>query len=440
MGSAWWRDYRQLQAGAPWAIAIAGVIAALASSAAGGVFGGLATLALAAGAVTAVLLMRQAADDHVALARQDARQASAKIAAAEADARTARDTAAALEERYGDAESWQAFAAAQANFASGADISEDAAPSQGLARDAYDALMAARTRAEAAIRAIASALEAVTPTTAHTAPPILTADPLLQPAADALERLLNARRTALETAEQTADQAVNAKRSLDSELDAARSQTAARDSTLSAVRGDGDRIATQLRDTLDRAGAAAGHVRDTREAAENGSRLARDAIEAMARIEGSSARIVEIIGLIDGIAFQTNLLALNAAVEAARAGEAGRGFAVVAAEVRRLAQQSSEAARDIRQLIEGSNTEVEGGVRLVRDAGGVLESILTRIAEAEAAVSASAEAGDSCEVTLSELIQKVGAGAPSEPPANDALSSETPTFGATGTDDEWTEF
>src|SRR6185312_13650624 len=96
---------------------------------------------------------------------------------------------------------------------------------------------------------------------------------------------------------------------------------------------------------------------------------------AMDRITASSAKISNIIGLIDDIAFQTNLLALNASVEAARAGDAGKGFAVVAVEVRRLAQSAASASGDIKQLIEQSATEVKGGSRLVADAASQLVAV-----------------------------------------------------------------
>jgi len=99
----------------------------------------------------------------------------------------------------------------------------------------------------------------------------------------------------------------------------------------------------------------------------------------MGAIKDSSRKIVDIIGVIDGIAFQTNILALNAAVEAARAGEQGRGFAVVASEVRNLAQRSSQAAREIKGLIGDSVDKVDTGSRLVDEAGQTMELVVTSI-------------------------------------------------------------
>ena len=104
-----------------------------------------------------------------------------------------------------------------------------------------------------------------------------------------------------------------------------------------------------------------------------------NAVDAMQRIEQSSAQISNIIGVIDEIAFQTNLLALNAGVEAARAGEAGKGFAVVAQEVRELAQRSAQAAKEIKGLIQASGSEVSNGVKLVRETGEALRIIETHV-------------------------------------------------------------
>jgi methyl-accepting chemotaxis protein len=108
--------------------------------------------------------------------------------------------------------------------------------------------------------------------------------------------------------------------------------------------------------------------------------------EAMARIERSSSQVAEILSVIDEIAFQTNLLALNAGVEAARAGEAGRGFAVVATEVRALAQRSSTAAKDIKNLILASSQNVATGSGLVSDTANALERIAARVREIDALV------------------------------------------------------
>jgi methyl-accepting chemotaxis protein len=113
--------------------------------------------------------------------------------------------------------------------------------------------------------------------------------------------------------------------------------------------------------------------------ADEGGRMVADVVKAMQQIEGSSRRIGDIVGVIDGIAFQTNILALNAAVEAARAGEQGRGFAVVASEVRSLAQRSAAAAREIKGLIEDSRASVERGAGLVGGAGDRMQDLVQTV-------------------------------------------------------------
>jgi len=129
-----------------------------------------------------------------------------------------------------------------------------------------------------------------------------------------------------------------------------------------------------------------GHAREANQLARNASDIAKqggaiveEVVDTMAAINTSSRKIVDIIGVIDGIAFQTNILALNAAVEAARAGEQGRGFAVVATEVRNLAQRSAAAAKEIKQLIDASVNNVENGTRLVERAGETMEQIVASV-------------------------------------------------------------
>ncbi|MBC3874536.1 methyl-accepting chemotaxis protein [Undibacterium flavidum] len=113
--------------------------------------------------------------------------------------------------------------------------------------------------------------------------------------------------------------------------------------------------------------------------ASKGGQVVGDVVHTMNSIKDSSKKIVDIIGVIDGIAFQTNILALNAAVEAARAGEQGRGFAVVASEVRSLAQRSASAAKEIKELINDSVAKVDTGSKLVDDAGHTMDEIVISI-------------------------------------------------------------
>jgi methyl-accepting chemotaxis protein len=115
------------------------------------------------------------------------------------------------------------------------------------------------------------------------------------------------------------------------------------------------------------------------EVAGKGGTVVSQVVDTMASINASSKKIVDIIGVIDGIAFQTNILALNAAVEAARAGEQGRGFAVVASEVRSLAQRSAAAAKEIKTLIGDSVEKVDVGARLVDQAGTTMKEIVDSV-------------------------------------------------------------
>ena len=153
---------------------------------------------------------------------------------------------------------------------------------------------------------------------------------------------------------------------------------------------------SQNSDNADKADQLSKHARHI---AESGSDVMHGAVDSMEKVHESSAKIVDIIATIDGLAFQTNLLALNAAVEAARAGDHGRGFAVVAGEVRNLAQRSADSASEIKALIEDSIEKIEVGSNQVNQAGENLDKIVeavrnvSDIVEDIAAASAQQSAG-----------------------------------------------
>jgi methyl-accepting chemotaxis protein len=140
-----------------------------------------------------------------------------------------------------------------------------------------------------------------------------------------------------------------------------------------------EEITSTVRTNAENAQQASKLAADSCTVADRSGAIVAQTVQAMARIEHSSTKIADIIGVIDEIARQTNLLALNAAVEAARAGEAGRGFAVVAVEVRSLSQRSAQAAKDIKDLIVKSSTQVKEGVDLVNRAGKSLHEIIGSI-------------------------------------------------------------
>ena len=174
-------------------------------------------------------------------------------------------------------------------------------------------------------------------------------------------------------------------------------QAATLEETAAAI----DQLTASVRSASDLSARASQMVADTKKSAEHSGAVVCDAVKAMDEIAESSARISKITGVIDEIAFQTNLLALNAGVEAARAGEAGRGFAVVASEVRALALRSSDAAREIADLISASAEQVKRGVGLVGNAGEALNAIDAAVSQIHERVA---------EIATSSREQAIGLG------------------------------
>ncbi|WP_250534029.1 methyl-accepting chemotaxis protein [Caballeronia sp. AZ10_KS36] len=154
------------------------------------------------------------------------------------------------------------------------------------------------------------------------------------------------------------------------------SRTEEQASALQETASSMEELTSTVRQNADNARQASTLAANASEIAGKGSAVVTQVVDTMGEISRSSAKIADIIAIIEGIAFQTNILALNAAVEAARAGEEGRGFAVVAGEVRNLAQRSSTAAKEIKELIDTSVARVQSGTTLVDEAGRTMNEII----------------------------------------------------------------
>jgi len=167
-------------------------------------------------------------------------------------------------------------------------------------------------------------------------------------------------------------------------------QAGALEETASAM----EQLTSTVKQNADNARQANQLAASASEVAEQGGAVVSQVVQTMASINDSSRKIVDIISVIDGIAFQTNILALNAAVEAARAGEQGRGFAVVASEVRSLAQRSAAAAKEIKSLIDDSVEKVGAGSQLVAQAGETMDEVVAsvrRVTDVMAEITAASQ-------------------------------------------------
>ena len=172
------------------------------------------------------------------------------------------------------------------------------------------------------------------------------------------------------------------------------SRTESQASSLEETASSMEQLTGTVKQNADNARQANQLVVSASSVAVKGGAVVAQVVDTMSSIKASSGKIVDIIGVIDGIAFQTNILALNAAVEAARAGEQGRGFAVVATEVRSLAQRSASAAKEIKALIDDSVQKVDAGSKLVDNAGATMDDIVSsvkRVADIMSEITAASQ-------------------------------------------------
>ncbi|APV51168.1 hypothetical protein BWI17_16665 [Betaproteobacteria bacterium GR16-43] len=226
--------------------------------------------------------------------------------------------------------------------------------------------------------------------------------------ADAHERL----RVLVQQAQQSAEAASMAADELASGNVNLSQRTEQQASTLEETASGMEELAATVRQNADNCKLASDLSGGAAGVANKGAALVHRIVTTMELIDKSSKKIVDIIGVIESIAFQTNILALNAAVEAARAGEQGRGFAVVAGEVRSLAQRSAEAAKEIKGLIGESVGNVDQGAKLVQDAGHIMNDVVVSVQQVKELISeiavASREQSSGVEEMNKALMQLEG--------------------------------
>jgi methyl-accepting chemotaxis protein len=186
------------------------------------------------------------------------------------------------------------------------------------------------------------------------------------------------------------------------------SRTEEQASSLQETASSMEELTGTVRQSGDNARQASALALSASQIADAGGTAMHGVVATMDTISASSKKIVDIIAVIDGIAFQTNILALNAAVEAARAGEQGRGFAVVASEVRSLAQRSSQAAKEIKTLIADSAGQVEAGSKLVAEAGATMDKIVTGIRQVADIVGEISSAASEQIVGIEQINRAIG--------------------------------
>jgi methyl-accepting chemotaxis protein-1 (serine sensor receptor) len=185
------------------------------------------------------------------------------------------------------------------------------------------------------------------------------------------------------------------------------SRTEQQASSLEETASSMEELTSTVKLNADNARQANGLVQHAVEVAIKGGNVVAQVVDTMGAINGSSRKVVDIIAVIDGIAFQTNILALNAAVEAARAGEQGRGFAVVAAEVRTLAQRSAAAAKEIKALIDDSVGKVDVGAKLVDQAGATMQAIVDSVQRVTGIMSEISSASQEQTAGIEQINQAI---------------------------------